>query len=190
MGMSRADIMGKGKGKGKGKDKGKDKGDFVRVPRELVRQNPFAPQCTKESMMTDLAEIGTVAQWCTKYGQMCNHDTSMMESVERLLTEGVKQWNFNPIMEKVYIIAPGATPVTWWIYLNADNNMDKMLYSKLAECAQDFHPFVWNVETTRAWAVAFLRAVKDEMTEESLQWLREQYEAYGAYAGGAGPIAG
>ena len=52
------------------------------------------------------------------------------------------------------------------------------------------HPFVWNEETTRAWAVAFLQAVKDEMTEEGVQWLREQFEAYDDYAGGAGPIAG
>ena len=165
-------------------------GEIVRVASNLVCQNPFAPQCTPESMMTDLAEMGTVAQWCTKYGQMCDHDTSMMESVARLLTEGVKQWNFKPTLEKVYSIAPGATPVTWWIYLNADNNMDKKLYSKLTECAQDFHPFVWNTENTRAWAVAFLQAVEEEMTEEQGQWLRGQYEAYSDYAGGAGPIAG
>ena len=165
-------------------------GEIEWVASNLVQQNPFAPQCTPESMKTDLTEIGTVAQWCTKYGQMCDHDTSMMESVARLLTEGVKQWNFKPTLEKVYSIAPGATPVTWWIYLNAENRTYKLLYSKLATCVQDFHPFVWNDETTRAWAGAFLRAVQDEMKEEQGQWLRGQYEAYGHYAGGAGPIAG
>ena len=165
-------------------------GEIVRVASNLVGQNPFAPQCTPESMMTDLAEMGTVAQWCTKYGQMCDHDTSMMESVERLLTEGVTQWNFKPTLEKLYSIAPGATPVTWWIYLNAENRTYKLLYSKLATCVQDFHPFVWNDETTRASAVAFLRAVQDEMKEEQGQWLRGQYEAYSRYAAGAGPIAG
>ena len=165
-------------------------GEIVLVATNLVRQNPFAPQCTPASMVTDLAEMGTVAQWCTKYGQMCDHDTSMMESVEHLLTEGVTQWNFKPTLEKVYSIAPGATPVTWWIYLNAENRTYKLLYSKLATCVQDFHPFVWNDETTRASAVAFLRAVQGEMSEEQGQWLRGQYEAYSRYAGGAGPIAG
>ena len=165
-------------------------GETVWGTADLVDQNPFAPQCTEESMTRDLVEIGTVAQWCTKYGQMCNHDTSMMVSVERLLTEGVKQWNFKPTMKKVYKIAPGATPVTWWIYLEAENNKDQELYAKLAECVKDFHPYVWNTETTEEWAVAFMRAVKDEMTKESLQWMREQVEAYGDYAGGAGPIDG
>ena len=160
------------------------------VPADLVEPNPFGEQCTGESMQTILDEIGTVEHWTTKYGGMCGHSTSMMASVAHILTEGAKQWNFKPTMEKVNILYPGSTPVTWWILLNACDNTDKKLYSKLATCAQDFHPFVWNTETTEKWAVAFLRAVKDEMTEESLQWLREQYEAYGDYAGGAGPIAG
>ena len=162
-------------------------GEIVWVPRELVRQNPFAPQCTQETMMADLAEIGTVKQWTEKFGRMFGHDASITDNVARLLIEGVKQWDEEDPLTQV---APGATPVTWWIYLNADNNMDKMLYSKLAECAQDFHPFVWNEETTRAWAVAFLQAVKDEMVQESVQWLHKQQQAYDAYAAGAGPVAG
>ena len=93
-------------------------------------------------------------------------------------------------MEKVYSLSPGATPVTWWIYLNADNNKDKELYAKLAICAQDFHPFVWNEETTRDWAVAFLQAVKDEMIVESVHWMHEQQRAYDAHTAGAGPIMG
>ena len=47
-----------------------------------------------------------------------------------------------------------------------------------------------NEETTRAWAVAFLQAVKDEMIQESVQWLHKQQQAYDAYAAGAGPVAG
>ena len=162
-------------------------GEIVRVPRDLFRQNPFAPQCTKETMMADLAKIGTVKKWTEKFGLMCGHDANITDNVARLLTEGVKKWDEEDPLTQV---APGATPATWWIYLNADNNMDKMLYSKLAECAQDFHPFVWNEETTRAWAVAFLQAVKVEMTEESVQWLHKQQQVYDAYTAGAGPIAG
>jgi hypothetical protein len=138
-------------------------------------------------MMAEMANIGTVKQWTEKFGRDVGHDASITDNVARLLTEGVKKWDEEDPLTQV---APGATPATWWIYLNADNNMDKMLYSKLAECAQDFHPFVWNEETTRAWAVAFLQAVKDEMIQESVQWLHKQQQAYDAYTAGAGPIAG
>jgi hypothetical protein len=166
-------------------------GEIVRVPRDLVRQNPFAPQCTKETMMADLAKIGTVKQGTEKFGRMFGHDASITDNVARLLTEGVKKWDKDdPPIEFINKMAPGATPATWWIYLNADNNKDKELYAKLAICAQDFHPFVWNEETTRDQAVAFLQAVKDEMIVESVQWMHEQQQAYGDYASGAGPIAG
>ena len=161
-------------------------GELVYVPSDLIEQNPFAAQVTKESMMEDLAKIGTVKQWTQKFG-----DTSNSDNVARLLTEGVNKWDEeDPGMEGVKNMAPGATPATWWIYLNADNKKDKELYAKLAECAQDFRPFVWNEETTRGWAVAFLKAVEDEMTEEAGKWLRAQYQAYDAYAAGAGPVAG
>ena len=162
-------------------------GEIVRVHRDLVRQNPFAPQCTKETMMAELVNIGSVKQWTEKFGRMRGHDASITDNVARLLTEGVKKWDEEDPPTQV---APGATPATWWIYLNADNNKDKELYAKLAICAQDFHPFVWNEVTTRTWSVAFLRAVKAEMTAEAKEWLREQYRAYGAYAAGAGPVAG
>ena len=165
-------------------------GEIVRVPRDLVRQNPFAPQCTKESMMADLAKIGTVKQWTEKFGRMFGHDASITDNVARLLTEGVSQWNFKPTMEVINNIYPEATPATWWIFMYADNKADKQLYSKLAECAQDFHPFVWNEETTRAWAVAYLRAVHDEMTEEGVQEMMEHMRAYDALALGAGRIDG
>ena len=166
-------------------------GEIVRVHRDLVRQNPFAPQCTKETMMAELVKIDSVKHWTEKFGRMFGHDASITDNVARLLTEGVKKWDKDdPPIEFINKMAPGATPATWWIYLNADNNKDKELYAKLAICAQDFHPFVWNEETTRAWAVAFLQAVKDEMIQESVQWMHEQIEAYGDYAGGAGPIAG
>ncbi len=161
------------------------------MPRELVRQNPFAPQCTEETMMADLAKIDTVKQWTEKFGRMFGHDASITDNVARLLTEGVKKRNEeDPPIEVTNSLAPGATPATWWIYLNAENNKDKELYAKLAECVQDFHPFVWNEETTRAWAGGFLQAVQDEMTEELGQWLYKQQQAYDAYAAGAGPVAG
>ena len=165
-------------------------GEIVRVPRELVRQNPFAPQCTQETMMAEMANIGTVKHWTEKFGRMRGHDASITDNVARLLAEGVKQWNFEPNMEAINNIYPEATPATWWIFMYADNKTDKQLYSKLAECAQDFHPFVWSEVTTRAWAVSFLRAVKGEMKKEKLEWMREEYAAYDAYAAGGGPVAG
>ena len=53
-------------------------GELVLVELDQIEQNPFAPQCTPESIKTDLTEIGTVEQWCTKYGQMCDHDISVV----------------------------------------------------------------------------------------------------------------
>jgi hypothetical protein len=49
---------------------------------------------------------------------------------------------------------------------------------------------VWNEETTRAWAKAYLQAVHDEMTEEGMQEMREHMRAYDALALGAGRIDG
>ena len=165
-------------------------GELKWVAVDLVGFNPFGEQFTDESLQTILHQIGTVKQWTEHFGLMCGHDASITDNVARLLTEGVKHWNFQPPMWHIYNICPEATPATWWIFMYSDNKTDKQLYSKLAECAQDFHPFVWNEETTRDRAAAFLQAVKDEMIVESVQWLHEQQQAYGDYAGGAGPIAG
>ena len=166
-------------------------GELVYVPSDLIEQNPFAALVTKESMMEDLAKIGTVKQWTQKFGRMFGHDTSNSDNVARLLAEGVKKWGEeDPSTEELNKMAPGATQATWWIYLNAENNKDQELYAKLAECAEDFRPFVWNEETTQAWAVAFLQVVKGEVTEEQGKWLNAQYEAFDAYAAGAGPVAG
>jgi hypothetical protein len=160
------------------------------IPVNEVRQNPFGAQSTPETLQADLDKIGMLEHWITKHGQMFDHDVSVMERVSRLLTEGVKQWIGKPTMEAVYRRWVGATPATWWILMNAENNTDKKLYYKLATCAQDFHPYVWTLKTTRAWAVAFLRAVRAEMQEEGMQLLTEQFGAYDAYDSGAGRIDG
>ncbi len=160
------------------------------VDADLVKPNPFGEQCTPVSTQKNLDEIGTVEHWTTKYGGMCGHSTSMMASVAHILTEGAKQWNFNPTMEKVNILYPGSTPVTWWIHLNACDNTDKKLYSKLASCTPGFHPHVWKLKTTRKWALAYMRVVRDEMTQEGMQLMTKQFAAYDAYAAGAGSIDG
>ena len=165
-------------------------GELKWVGVDLVGFNPFGEQFTDESLQTILHQIGTVKQWTEHFGLMCGHDASITDNVARLLTEGVKHWNFQPPMCRIYNICPEATPATWWILLNTDNKTDKTLYSKLAICTQDFHPYVWNEETTRAWAVSFLRAVKAEMKKEALEWMRGQCQAYDAYASGAGSIDG
>jgi hypothetical protein len=165
-------------------------GELKWVAVDLVGFNPFGEQFTDESLQTILHQIGTVKQWTEHFGLMCGHDASITDNVARLLTEGVKHWNFQPPMWHIYNICPEATPASWWILLCADNKKDKQLCSKLAICAENFHPFVWNEVTTRAWSAVFLQAVKAEMTAEAKEWLREQYRAYDAYAAGAGPVAG
>ena len=87
----------------------------------------------------------------------------------------------------------GATPATWWILLTAQNNTDKKLYSKLASCvcsAPGFHPYVWKVKTTSSWAGAYLRAVRDELEEEGMRSMIEQFDAYDDYSVGAGRTDG
>ena len=89
------------------------------MPVKEIRPNHFGAQSTHETVQADLNEIGTLEQWTTKYGQMFDHDISVIERVSRLLTEGVKEWNFKPSMEAVYSRWVGATPATWWTNLNA-----------------------------------------------------------------------
>ena len=141
-------------------------------------------------MQTLLDEMGTLEQWATKYGQMFDHDTRVIQMVSRLVAEGVKEWNFEPTMEEVSIFYPGATPSTWWILMNASENTDKKLYYKLATCVQQFYPFVWSEETTRAWAKAYLKAVHEEMNAEAVQEMHQRMRAYDALALGAGRIDG
>ena len=105
-----------------------------------IRPNPFGVQSTPGTLLTDLAKIGTLEQWTTKFGQMFDHDMRLIERVSRLLTEGVKDWNFKPNLEAVYSRWVGATPATWWILLNAEDNTDKTIYYKLANCM--LHPYV------------------------------------------------
>ena len=96
-------------------------------------------------------------------------------------------------MEVVYSRWVGATPATWWILLTAQDNTDKKLYSKLASCvcsAPGFHPYVWKEKTTRSWAGAYLRAVRDELEEEGMRSMIEQFDAYDDYSLGAGRTDG
>ena len=166
-----------------------ESGESGWMPVQEIRPNPFGAQSMPETLQAVLNEIGTLEQWTTKYGQMFDHDISVIERVSRLLTEGVKDWNFKPNMEAVYSRWVGATPATWWILLNAEDNTDKTVYYKLANCMQ-FHPYVWTAATTRAWARTYLRSVRDEMEEEGMQGMMEQMRAYDALALGAGRIDG
>ena len=155
-----------------------------------MAKNPCGTPSTSEFLNKYLDENGTIEQWTTKYGRKCGHDAIMMESVSRLLTEGVKQWTFKPTMEAVHRHYPVATPVTWWVLIHAENHTDKELFSKLASYTPGFHPYVWTEKTTRSWAVACLRAVRAKIEEEGMQWMNEQSAAYDAYASGAGRTDG
>ena len=71
-----------------------ESGESGWMPVQEIRPNPFGAQSMPETLQAVLNEIGTLEQWTTKYGQMFDHDISVIERVSRLLTEGVKDWNF------------------------------------------------------------------------------------------------
>ena len=103
-----------------------ESGESGWMPVQEIRPNPFGAQSMPETLQAVLNEIGTLEQWTTKYGQMFDHDISVIERVSRLLTEGVKDWIHTPPSNM------GAASATWWILLNAEGNTDKKLYHKLS----------------------------------------------------------
>ena len=91
---------------------------YALIPPNQIQQNLFDLQSTFETLKADLAEIGTIKQWTAKYGRMFSHDTRMMESVSRLLTEGVKKLDTNTGISEPGCVSTSASQVPnvqfWW----------------------------------------------------------------------------
>ena len=111
----------------------------------------------------------------------------MINTVSRLVTEGVKQWGRET---EIYVLFPNATAATFWIMFYTENNQDQKLYNKLADCAEYFHPYVWTAETCQKMAYRLLRWTARQMSKEGAQEMHRQIDAFDAFAAGAGPIAG
>ena len=74
--------------------------------------------------------------------------------------------------------------------MQTDNDLDAMLFDKLATCEEHFHPYVLDEEHCKKFALAFLRLVRDEMRDYNVELFHQQAEAYDAFAAGAGPVVG
>jgi hypothetical protein len=164
--------------------------EIIMVPVDEVGPNPFTAPVTPEIMAAELVRIESAEKWANEWGALVVCNQYVIDSVAALINTGTSKWGFYPTMEQVLLHWPTATPATWWIMLEVDNNADALLFDKLAAYAQHFHPYVLNKEHCEKYAVAFLRHVRDEMRDESMRLFSEQTAAHDAYAAGAGPIMG
>ena len=153
---------------------------------ELI-PNRFGEDATPESMQKAVNNIKSIDHWSSRFGQLRGHDAIMIDTVSRLIAEGVKQWGPETAG---YVDYTNATAATFWIMLYTENNEDQKLYNKLAECAKYFHAYVWTAETCQTVAFGFLRSTAYQMEKEGVQEMHRQFVAFDAFAAGAGPIAG
>ena len=164
--------------------------EIFMVPVDEVSPNPFAPPCSPEIMEADLDKIESAEKWANTWGSARGCDKTIIELVVMILEIGAPHWGFNPTLEKVRIKWPSATPTTWWLLMQSDNNLDAMLFDKLATCVEHFHPYVLDEEHCKKFARASLALVRDEMRDYSMELFRQQADEYDAFAAGAGPIMG
>ena len=155
-----------------------------------VSENPFAPPCSPEIMEAELVKIESAEKWANAGGSARWCNKIIIDTVVMMLEIGTQNWVFYPTMEEMRLTWPRATPTTWWLLLQTDNDLDAMLFDKLATCEEHFHPYVLDEEHCKKFALAFLRLVRDEMRDYNVELFRQQADAYDAFAAGAGPILG
>jgi len=152
-------------------------GEVIDVRIGDVEPNPFGEDVTPEFVEQALGNIQSIEHWSSTFGQFRCHGSIMVDTVSRLVTEGVKQWGREI---EAYDSYPNATAATFWIYLYAENNTDQKLYDNLALCAKYFHPYVWTAETCQTMAFRFLRSTANQMTKEGVQEMQRQFVAFDA----------
>ena len=114
--------------------------EIFAVPLDEVSQNPFAAPCSPESIDAELMRIESAEKWAATWGAVCGCSAIIVGTVAYVVNEGTQHWQFYPEMEKVLLRWPRATPATWWLMLETDNNTDAVLFSKLATAVEHFHP--------------------------------------------------
>ena len=152
-----------------------------------IYSNPLGEDATPETMQQALDNIKSIDRWSSTFGQLGGHGTIIIDTVSRLVTEGVKQWGAELAL---YVDYRNATAATFWIMLYTENNEDQKLFSKLADCAKYFHPHVWTAETCQTMAFGFLRSTAKQMDKEGVQDMIRQFDVFDVVAAGAGPIDG
>jgi hypothetical protein len=164
--------------------------EIVMLSPDEVLPNPFAPPCSPEIMEELLDTIESAEKWANTWGSARGCDKIIIDMVVMILEIGTHHWGFKPTLEKVRIRWPSATPTTWWLLMQSDNNLDAMLFDKLATCAEHFHPYVMVKKHCKKFALGSLALVRDEMRDYNVGLFSRQAEEYDAFAAGAGPIIG
>ena len=156
-------------------DSADDECPCVEVPMSMVTPNPWAEN-VEGKLPQILAEIGTLDMWCKKFGMKMGDTWTTIKMVARLVNDGTKTWRFNPTIAMVCETVPGCivTASTWWILVRSENNTDELLYKKLSEHTDHFHPDVWRPQYTLSQSKQILRNVHKAQHRQLVQWIRER----------------
>jgi hypothetical protein len=156
-------------------DSADDESPCVEVPMSMVTPNPWGEN-VEGKLPQILAEIGTLDMWCKKFGLRTGDTWTTIKMVARLVNDGTKTWRFNPTIAMVCETVPGCivTASTWWILVRSENHTDELLYKKLSEQTDHFHPDVWRPQYTLSQSKQLLRRVHKAQHRELVQWIRER----------------
>ena len=164
--------------------------EILAVSPDEVSENPFSAPCSPQIMDEELTKIGSAEQWANTWGSKCGCSQIIIDTVAMMVNVGTQHWGFYPRMEKVLLHWPRATPATWWLMLETDNDVHAVLFDKLKTCAEHFHPYVLNEEHCVKYALAFLKLVRDEMRDHNAEMFSERAAAFDSFQAGAGRIDG
>ena len=155
-------------------DTSDDERASVEVPISMVKQNPWAEN-VEGKLPQILAEIGTLDEWCKKFGMKMGDTETTIKMVARLVSEGTQKWRFYPTIATVLEKLPGCTVTasTWWILLHSENNTDELLYKNLSEHTEHFHPDVWRPKYGLSQSKQILRNVHKAAKRQHVQWFRD-----------------
>jgi len=108
-----------------------------------------------------LRRVGSVLNWCLKYGNMCDKPADFSAKVAEIIylgTEGEQDLPAEVLQE-----VPEASVGSWWITEAAVDGHDKQTYKCLARHAQQFRWGIWNRERQVKRAKWILEVVESEM---------------------------
>jgi len=118
-------------------------------------------QITIISCRVLLREVGTVSDWCMRYGRMCGHPANLYEKVARIINLGVAR--ADPLPPEVLRDVPEATTGSWWISEATIDSHHLETYQRLARHAEEFREGIWTRARQERRAKYVLDMVEWEM---------------------------
>ena len=113
-----------------------------------------------------LRTVGSVEDWCEKYGAELGHEAARSAQVARVIRLGCRG----------RLAAWGTTTVprdqhgTWWIAFAAEFGNDLETYRRLSLYCRSFHENVWTLDRKVRWSQRKLEVVEAEI--QGLRFLR------------------